>query len=528
MKRMKRKFNIAGPCYPNMHYMIDASRRLGKEVSQLIDNGEYFLIHASRQTGKTTLIINTSIEINKQDDYYALYCSLEGIQGISDPKEGIPAIVKTIKAALVTMDLPRNNEFAKDADYSDFSNVLNMELKRYCGLLDRPLVIFFDEADCLSNGTLILFLRQLRNGYNSRGLSPFVHSVALVGLLELRDYKALVRPDSESTGVASPFNIITKSMKLRIFSRDEIEELCLQHTHDTGQVFEKDVIDQIWEKTTGQPWLVNAIAREIVENQFERDFTKKILAENVTQAIETLIKRRDTHFDALVERLKEPRVRKIIQPLILGEEVIDKGTDDYLYTRDLGLIKETDGTIEPANPIYAELIVRALNWNVQRIIENAYSDYTAPRYISDGKIDMNFLIKDFQAYWRENSEIWKKRYETDLYEYDEAAPHLVLQAFLQRVINGGGQIIREMALGSMRADLCVVYGDEKYPVELKILQSIKDHSDSLSQISKYMDKVGSDTGWLVIFDRDVNKPWDEKIYSRQEICNGKTINIFGC
>jgi len=49
--------------------------------------------------------------------------------------------------------------------------------------------IFFDEADCLANGTLIAFLRQLRNGYVNRGRIPFVHSIALVGMRNIRDYK---------------------------------------------------------------------------------------------------------------------------------------------------------------------------------------------------------------------------------------------------------------------------------------------------------------------------------------------------
>ncbi|MDR2578238.1 MAG: hypothetical protein LBC70_05445, partial [Chitinispirillales bacterium] len=100
--------------------------------------------------------------------------------------------------------------------------------------------------------------------------------------------------------------------------------------------------------------------------------------------------------------------------------------------------------------------------------------------------------------------------------------------FLQRIINGGGHIIREMALGTRRADLCVVYDGHKYPVELKILQSIKDHSESLKQILAYMDKVGSDTGWLVIFDRATDKSWDEKIYMREENVDGKRVVVAGC
>jgi len=180
------------------------------------------------------------------------------------------------------------------------------------------------------------------------------------------------------------------------------------------------------------------------------------------------------------------------------------------------------------NPIYAELIIRALNWSVQRIIENEYKDYLVPRYLKDGKIDMDHLLLDFQQFWRENSEIWIERYKKNYYEYDEAAPHLVMQAFLQRVINGGGEIIREMALGKKRADLCIVYDGYKYPIELKIFRGEKSITDGLGQLSGYMDKVGEKSGWLVLFDRNTEKPWDEKIYMKKETLDGKEITVAGC
>jgi hypothetical protein len=225
-----------------------------------------------------------------------------------------------------------------------------------------------------------------------------------------------------------------------------------------------------------------------------------------------------------MERLKEERVRKVIQPLLMGEELgIDKLSDDYLYTRDLGLIRDSGKKTEPSNPIYAEVMVRALNWSVQEAIKDGYENYAAIRYMENGKLDMNYLISDFQEFWRENSEIWINRYKENFYQYDEAAPHLVFQAFLQRVINGGGSIIREMALGKRRADLCVVYEGQKYPIELKILKNEKTIPDGLEQLSAYMDRCGAERGWLVVFDRDAGKSWDEKLYVSE--CD--KITVFG-
>ncbi|MDR1937395.1 MAG: AAA-like domain-containing protein, partial [Tannerellaceae bacterium] len=252
-----RYFNVAGPCNKADHYMIEASTRL-KGVEELIAREQYFVIHAARQSGKTTCLHDLTRHLGAEGKYYALYCSLENMQEVTDPREAIPEIVKKIKSELEFSDLPYAEDFARKADYENFSNVLKSALTRFCMLLDKPLVIFFDEADCLSEGALISFLRQLRDGYNNRSRIPFVHSIALVGMRNIRDFKAKIRPDSQSLGSASPFNIVKKSLTLHNFTREEIAGLYAQHTVETGQVFEDSAIDLVWEQTQGQPWLVNA------------------------------------------------------------------------------------------------------------------------------------------------------------------------------------------------------------------------------------------------------------------------------
>ncbi|MDR0844866.1 MAG: hypothetical protein LBN71_06560, partial [Tannerella sp.] len=96
---MARYFNVTGPCNATEHYMIEASSRL-TGVTELINQKQYFVIHAARQSGKTTFLLDLANRINHEGKYYALYCSLEAAQEIIDPKEGIPAIVKGIKSAL--------------------------------------------------------------------------------------------------------------------------------------------------------------------------------------------------------------------------------------------------------------------------------------------------------------------------------------------------------------------------------------------------------------------------------------------
>ena len=518
---MERYFNTAGPCDKTAHYMLEAATRL-HGVEQLINMKQYFVIHAARQSGKTTYLKDLTQRLNKGGKYYALYCSLESLQKIEDVKEGIPQIVETVKEALYYSAIPNADSFAVNPDYYFFTGILRKELTRFCMKLDKPLVILFDEADCLSEGTLITFLRQLRSGYIDRSTIPFVHSLALVGMRNIRDYKAQIRPDSQSAGSASPFNIVTETYTLKNFTKDEITILYRQHTEDTGQVFEPAAIELVYEQTQGQPWLVNAIAREVIEDILQYDYSQPVTASMVHQAIQTIILRRDTHIDSLLERLKEERVRRVIEPMISGDAFFDRLSDDYKYVTDLGLIKDVNNRIQPSNPIYAEVIARVLSYDAQQNLMIQKPESDIPRYLKNGKIDIDFLMQDFQQFWRENSAIW-----VDYFQYREAAPHLILQAFLQRVLNGGGDIIREPAAGTGRADLCVVYEGHKYPIELKIYRSEKTVSDGIKQTLQYMDTFGCTEGWLAIFDQRPEISWDDKIYMKKENMEGKTVTVIG-
>jgi hypothetical protein len=370
---------------------------------------------------------------------------------------------------------------------------------------------------------MITFLRQLRNGHNNRTVRPFVHSVALVGMRNIRDYKVHLRPDSESLGTASPFNIITKAFTINSFSEEQIKELYNQHTIESGQIFENDAVELVWQQTQGQPWLVNAIAREVTLEMLKKDYTKPVTASLVNEAIQTIILRRDVHIDSLLDKLQDPRVQRVIEPLMLGED-IDTNSSDFYYVRDLGLIKATKQKIEPANPIYAEVIARTLNSYLQDTLYRSedYQEYQMPRYLENGKINMDFLMSDFQQFWRENSEIWQERFQ-----YKEAAPHLILMAFLQRVVNGGGQIIREMAAGRGRLDICMLYQNQKYPIEIKLWRGEKTLTKGLEQTAKYMDNLGVKNGILAIFNRNTTISWDDKLYSRKEQTGDKTITVVG-
>jgi hypothetical protein len=500
--------------------MIDDSTRLFG-VDQVISSGHYFTIHAPRQSGKTTYLQSLTKRINTDQKYRALYCSLEGIQGVDDSDRGIPAIVKTIKNAIRFSSLPQAMQFAENADYDDYTNVLHAELTLYAKALDKPFVIFFDEVDCLSEKVLVSFLRQLRVGYNNRGTTPFVHAIALAGMRNIRDFKAKEHPEHEIINTYSPVGVLTKAIQLKYFTQDEITELYQQYTAETKQTFEPDAVELIRKQTQGQPWLVNAIAREITGKTQKNKSHHPITAEMALAAIQTIILRRDIYIDNLLEKLKEERVQTIIEAIILGE-IIDVSTDDFHYTRDLGLIRNNHENIELANPIYAEVIMRTLTCNLQNILQHDNPAYRIPRYRKDKSVNMNRLMLNFQQFWQDNSALWIERFQ-----YKGAAPYLILIAYLQRVFNGTGRIALEMAAGTGQTNLCIIYEKCKYPVELKTRRSERTLDRSIKQTAQYAAHCACTQAWLVLFDRRPEMTWNEKIYTKTVSIDDKTINVVG-
>ncbi|MCP4686812.1 MAG: hypothetical protein GY859_02115, partial [Desulfobacterales bacterium] len=282
-------------------------------------------------------------------------------------------------------------------------------------------------------------------------------------------------------------------------------------------------VSRIYHYTSGQPWLVNAISRQIVTKILELDFSRKIKVDHVEEAVQTIMRRRDVHIDSLLARLKEVRVQKVVEPVLIGKQQgFEDPDDDLQYVLDLGLIKVEKGVIRPSNLLYGEVIVRALNSEVQMTMDAEDFPPLAPAYFKDEALDMKRLLTDFQRFWRMNSEMWMGRHQ-----YKEAVPHLVFMAFLQRILSVDGSLDRELATGPKRLDLCARYKGGLYPIELKHRLSAGVYQEGLEQLSGYMDTLGCLEGWLIVFDQRENIPWDKKIFWRSTMVDKKRIHTLG-
>ena len=507
---------------PAKHYCIPPLERLDlDDVLGLIRDEKYFALHAPRQTGKTSVLLAVRDLLNSGvvGDVRCVYASLEAGRTARDDVEGAMRVILGELAARARRGLGDGSLegfWRESLDAAGPHRALAEALARWAEAEARPLVLLLDEVDSLTGDSLLSLLSQVRSGYPERPGS-FPQSVVLCGIRDVRDYRA-------PGAAGSPFNIKAESLRLADFSEAETRALLGQHTDETGQRFDEEALDLVWSQSRGQPWLVNALGHDACfRHPPGRDRARKITAADLREARERLILRRETHLGQLAEKLREDRVRRVIEPILSGEAGHEASRRDIEYVRDLGLIAP-DPPTRVANPIYGDVIPRELT----SAMDEGLTEQTVWYVNADGALLMEKLMASFQRFFREHSEHLAGRFD-----YAEAGPQLILQGFLHRIVNGGGRLEREYGIGRGRTDLLIVWprdgGEDRFAVECKVAHKGREHAvrEGLRQTAGYQDRLGSETGHLVVFDRDPAKSWEEKIYRRAEEYDGKAITVWG-
>ena len=521
-----RSFNTAGPVDPADHYLIPPLSRIDlDEVLGLVRDKKYFVLHAPRQTGKTSALLALADLLNERG-YHCVYVTVETARTARDD---VQQAVQVVLASLAeAADTALDDRFLDEA-WPDIlakfgpNMALRTALRRWAQAAPRPLVLLIDEIDTLVGDSLLSVLQQLRAGYPGRP-ERFPQSVVLCGLRDVRDYRM------GATG--SPFNIAAASLRLGDFSRAETLALLGQHTEQTGQPFAPEALEAVWTQTCGQPWLVNALAYgACFKNKALRDDrSRPVTAAAVAAVREELIVERVTHLDYLADKLREERVRRVIEPMLTGADRYAISDRDLGYARDLGLLARNQ-PVRIANPIYAEVLPRELSWAAQETL-----DLSPPRYVrADGSLNVDLLLEEFQSFFRRHSEHWRDRFA-----YAEAWPQLLLQAYLQRVVNGGGRIEREYALGRGRVDLLIVWpvGErslaqraQEEVVECKVVRERdgleRTIAEGVEQTAGYAARCAAEAAHLVVIDCREHRTWEEKIFHHRRGAAAAPVDVWG-
>jgi len=494
-------------------------RLVGAQLHRYVRDELYWVLHSPRQTGKTTFLLSWMREINAAGTHAACYVTVEACQRVTDVEKAM----KMLSASIIWS--AKQFGFPEPIPYNEAPELLlTNTLSRFSELVaPKPFVILFDEVDVMEGDVMIHFLRSLRGGFMTRGVGTFPVSIVLVGMRDLKDYITASK-DGVAPNPGSPFNIKEDSAILKNFSKENIFQLFAQRTAETGQQIAPEALDYVYEQSKGQPWIVNSLFKRATMRILDEESAETVTVEHIREARQQMIQARETHLDALAYRLENPDVRHVMQSLISG--VPDPSlaeSEGFRLCQDLGLVTVERGTPQVANPIYREVLARQMTYGPQLAISYPEWQWQLP----DGNLDMDRLLKEFQKFWRRNADVWEQKSD-----YSEAFPHLLLMAFLQRILNGGGRIEREYAAGRGRMDLAVEYNGKWFIIEIKLLHDYETpqlvEEEGLEQIKGYRDKIDAKAqSYLVIFDRrskSLQLPWEERIQWRTV----GDFSILGC
>ena len=510
------------------HYCVPPLERVDLDyVLNLIRDQEYFCLHGPRQTGKTSVLkaLQDLLNSGTVGDYRCVYVNLDIARTAGQDVGGAMRVILgeiALRARLALEDDFVDEIWLDSLEMEGPHGALKQVLTKWALASPQPLVLLVDEIDALVGDTLISVLRQLRSGYDRRPES-YPQSVVLCGLRDVRDYRTRSGSTGEPVTAGSAFNISAASLRLGDFDRAEVEALLGQHTAETGQEFEPAALERVWTQTQGQPWLLNALCDEACFNSpHGLDRSRAISDDDILAAREALIQGRVVYLHRLAHKLREERVQRVIEPMLSGASLGSYIAHDLQYVRDYGLVTP-DAPPRIANPIYAEFIPRELTRIMQKLLRQDAAWYVN----AEGGLESGKLLEAFQQHFREHAESSLKRFA-----YKEAGPQLLLQAFLQRALNGRGRIEREYGLGFQRVDLLLLWpcpqGMQRIVIECKVLRGNLERTleQGLPQTAGFMDRCGADAGHLVIFDRS-EKPRKEKIFRRTEEFDGTPVEVWG-
>lgn len=233
-------------------------------------------------------------------------------------------------------------------------------LSRLCRTAKKPVVLIIDEVDSASNNQVFIdFLAQLRGYYLARDKRPIFQSVMLAGVYDIRNLKMKIRPDEEHQ-YNSPWNISADFDIDMSFSVSQITAMLEEYEADNHTGMDvKIVADEIYQYTSGYPYLVSAVCKIMDEKlPYQKTFTddRSIWTkEGVNEAVKILLRSRTTLFDSMIKHINEyPDLKEMLLTMLLqGEQV---AYNQYNHTIELarmfGYVVDNEGNVQVANRIF--------------------------------------------------------------------------------------------------------------------------------------------------------------------------------
>ena len=508
-----RYFNTEGQCNPRMHYMVNIDDRLEIIKNRYVERGSYFIINRGRQYGKTTTL--WLLEEYLKADYLVLLLDFQELTtaNFRDEQKFVAGFIRCFSGALEDCQDDMLNPEQKKQYLALMEGVADMaemfgRFSHICKMSDRPVVLMIDEVDSASNNQVFIdFLAMLRRYYLNRTKKPVFHSVILAGVYDIKNLKLKIRPADEHQ-YNSPWNIAAKYNIDMNFSARQIGTMLEEYEkeHQTGMNIAA-VADEIYQYTSGYPYLVSAICKimdeELAEKDPFADRSRIWTKEGIEEAVKIILKSTTTLFDSMIKQLDTYKeLRNIIEQILYqGRQItfspVEKSINLGIM---IGFLKEENGHVAIANRIF-EMYLLDLFMSEESVKSDMflYGQANKNQFITDSGLDMELVLKKFVEYF---TDIYKDNDE----KFIESYGRKLFLLYLKPIINGtGNYYVEAQTRDAKRTDVIVDYLGKQFIVELKIWHGHEYNERGEEQLAGYLNYFRQKKGYMLSFNFNKKK-----------------------
>ena len=511
-----KHFNTTGVCVPEIHYMVDISDRI-RQISDMVDAGQYFTINRARQYGKTTTL--SILRKHLLGRYLAISLDFQGIssKGFSSEEDFVQDFCRLLRRSKRTgvtfpaeIDVIIDDIIGRSEHKAGFGELFDM-IADWCDIAPAKIVLMIDEVDSASNNQVFLdFLAQLRDSYlkrNSEGYPAF-QSVILAGVTDVKHLKSKIREDGHQK-VNSPWNIAADFLVNMSFSRRDIKGMLDEYEaeHKTGMNTD-DIASCIEAYTAGYPYLVSRICQLIDERLMSRNPDQKTSTlpwsrQSVDEAVKWIVSEENTLFDSIMGKLTNyPGLKRQLYRIIMLGETVEYIPDDEAQKqlRMYGFLDKKDNSVIISNRIFeTRLYNHFLGEKQEDDTIRQIGAYDKNLFVADGRLNVPLILKRFiESYHQIFGPL------TDRFPEKDGRELFLL--YLKPIINGtGNYYIEAQTRTQTRMDIVIDYLGQQYIIEVKIWRGPRYNADGEKQLMEYMEYFCLDTGYMLSFNFNKKK-----------------------
>ena len=502
----KRIFSSYGTVIPSNHYFAPRLDLIEKGKKILIGDdkgGHYITVWASRQSGKSTTLMEIRGAIKKErDDFLIINLSAEDWGSAKDGITGLQYIVEEIEIYLETQYKIniKTPEIKTDKDFVQFFT------KKY---FSKKIIMVIDEFDRLEDDVIAEITHAFRKIYlktieTQEVEKPVLHSLALIGI------RSVLGIENQK---GSPFNV-QNSLQIPHLTYDEVNQMFKEYTEEHGQDIDQDVIDILFYETQGQPGLVSWFG-ELLTVECNRDTNKPITMDDWNYSYAEVNAIPSSHLLNLISKVNENEdAKKLVIDLFQTREKIE-----FIFTNKLHNYLYLNGIIKPVKEKFKNKFANYIKFTCQFVHRQLFQYYAAEfRYshsrllvdpfmdleaiINDTYIDIDGIINLYQQYVNKNREKLFKdasRRKTDL-QICEAVFHFDIYSYLSRFLQSKPASVQpEFPTGNGKIDLIIKHNGRIHGIELKSFVDATEMNKAKIQTAEYANSLNIKEIFLLFF-----------------------------